>query len=143
MTGQLVNEARQPLVGVTVQLAPAGAQAITDAQGRFSFTQLAEGSARVSIQATGFLGLVTDIQLSKGQALDLGTIVLRAISGGNASTVTITGVAQYSDDGVAWRNAANAVITVGALSTTTNANGEYTLANVPPGAASLRTTYSS
>ncbi|WP_156303983.1 carboxypeptidase regulatory-like domain-containing protein [Ottowia sp. oral taxon 894] len=143
VTGQLVNEARQPLVGVTVQLAPAGAQAITDAQGRFSFTQLAEGSARVSIQATGFLGLVTDIQLSKGQALDLGTIVLRAISGGNASTVTITGVAQYSDDGVAWRNAANAVITVGALSTTTNANGEYTLANVPPGAASLRATYSS
>ncbi len=143
VTGQLVNEARQPLVGVTVQLAPAGAQAITDAQGRFSFTQLAEGSARVSIQATGFLSLVMDVQLSKGQALDLGTMVLRAVSGGNASTVTITGVAQYSDDGATWRNAPNAVVTVGALSTTTNANGEYTLANVPPGAASLRATYSS
>ena len=142
VTGQLVNEARQPLVGVTVQLTPGGAQAITDAQGRFNFNQLAEGSARVTIQAAGFLNFVADIQLSKGQALDLGTIVLRAASGGGAANVAITGVAQYSDDGTTWRSAANAVITVGALSATTNANGEYALANVPPGAVSLGATYS-
>lgn len=60
----------------------------------------------------GHLLLSADLGLLKGQRLDLGTIRLKARTVGNADTVTITGVARFTDDGASYRNAANTTIAV-------------------------------
>ncbi|MBO4513988.1 MAG: carboxypeptidase regulatory-like domain-containing protein, partial [Victivallales bacterium] len=68
-------------------------------------------------------------------------IALKPGTAGSASSAMLTGIASYSDDGAQWQRAANATVTVGALSVRTNANGEYVLTNVPPGAATVRAAY--
>ncbi|GAA6118197.1 carboxypeptidase regulatory-like domain-containing protein [Acidovorax sp. FG27] len=115
---------------------------MTDTNGRFALFQLRPGSETLLIQAAGYLPMRVDLPLQRGQALELGTIRLKAANAGNASTVTITGVAKYTDGGGTYLEAANATVMVGALTAVTDANGEYTLADVPPGAMSLKAAYS-
>lgn len=144
LRGVLVSDATgQPLAGVQVRLASSAQSTITDAQGRFEFQQLVAGTNRLAVDAAGFLSLSADIGLLKGQQLDMGTIRLKALTVGNASTVTIAGVAKFTNDGLSYQNAANATISVGNRTTQTNANGEYLLEGVTPGAMDLKASYSS
>ncbi|MBO9678475.1 MAG: carboxypeptidase regulatory-like domain-containing protein [Acidovorax sp.] len=142
LQGRILSESTgQPMVGVPVRLAVSGKTAVTDAQGRFRFEQLTTGSDKLVVEVQGYLSLSADVQWLKGQNVDLGTIALKARSSANASTVTITGVAKFTNDGATYQNAANAIITVGALTAKTNASGEYTLAGVSPGIISLQAAY--
>ncbi len=142
--GILVSEStRQPLAGVPVRLSISGQSTVTDALGRFEFLQLNPGTEKLAVDATGYLSLTVDLGLLKGQRLDLGTIALKARTPGNTSTVTITGVAKFTDDGVTFQNAVGATLSFGAWTTRTNASGEYTLNGVPPGAIDLKATYTS
>lgn len=142
--GVLVSDATGlPLSGVQVRLTSSAQSTVTDAQGRFEFLQLTAGTNRLAIDAAGYLSLSADLGLLKGQQLDLGTIRLKALTVGNASTVTISGVARFTNDGVSYQNAANATISVGNWTTQTNASGEYILEGVDPGAMDLKASYSS
>ena len=144
LRGVLVSDATgQPLAGVQARLASSAQSTITDAQGRFEFQQLVAGTHRLAVDAAGFLSLSADIGLLKGQQLDIGTVRLKALTVGNASTVTIAGVAKFTNDGLSYQNAANATISVGNRTTQTNANGEYLLEGVTPGAMDLKASYSS
>lgn len=142
--GLLVSDTTgQPLAGVPVRLTGSAQPAMTNAQGRFEFLQLAAGTHNLAIEAAGYLSLSADLGLLKGQQLDLGTIRLKALTVGNASTVTISGIAKFTNDGVSYQNAANATISVGNATTQTNANGEYVLEGIAPGAIGLKASYSS
>ena len=142
--GVLVSDATgQPLAGITVRLAISGRSTVTDAQGRFEFLQLNSGTDTLTVDAAGYLLLSADLGLLKGQRLDLGTIRLKARTVGNADTVTITGVARFTDDGASYRSAANATIAVNGRTAQTDANGVYALSGVAPGAITLKATYSS
>ena len=139
--GVVVNQSGQPIAGATVELVRSGLQVVTDANGAFSFSQLAPGSEQLRIQASGYLSLTSELALVSGQVLDLTNIMLRPATAANASTVTISGVARYSDDGAQWHPASGASIKVGTLSVTADVQGRYSLINVPPGAIEVVATY--
>lgn len=142
--GILVSESTgQPLAGVPVRLLNSGQSTVTDALGQFEFMQLNPGTEKLAVDATGYLSLAVDLGLLKGQRLDLGTIALKERTPGNTSTVTIAGVAKFTDDGVTFQNAVDATLSFGAWTTQTNASGEYTLDGVSPGVIDLKATYTS
>lgn len=144
LQGRIVSEATGlPLPDVQVRLVGVGKTTRTDAHGRFNFPQLSSGTEGVVVEASGHLTLTSTIQLQKGQQLDLGTVFLKALSGSNVSTVTVVGVAKFTNDGITFQNAVNAAITVGGQTVNTNAAGAYLLENVAEGATELHATYSS
>ena len=71
----------------------------------------------------------------------MGSIRLKAQGLGGSTTVTLTGVAKFTDDGSTYKVAANATVTVGTLSAKTNANGEYTITGIQPGTTTVKATY--
>ena len=105
LTGQVVNEAGQPIAGASVRLTGAGQQAITGADGRFAFTQLVAGQDQLDIQATGYRPMLTQLSLQPGQQLDFGVIRMSA-AGTGGTGVTVKGTARYFN-GTAYYAASN------------------------------------
>ena len=137
------NDTGLPLAGAQVLLSAGNLRVTTDAAGRFEFTQLTPGTRRLAIDAVGYLPLSADLELLRGLQLDLGVIRLKTPTSSSASTVIISGVAKFTTDGVSYQPAANATVSVGNSTTQSNANGEYVLDRVSPGAIDLKASYSS
>ena len=139
----LAEDTGLPMSGVTVSLQSNAQSVVTDSLGRFVFSQVTSGSDQLKVQVPGYLGYTAQLTIPKGVAVDLGALKLKPVTSGNVTTVTVTGVARFTDDGISYQNASNATISIGALTTQSNANGEYTLAGVLPGPSTLKATYSS
>jgi|GEM_PF-5511677 len=131
----------QPVPGVTVSLQANARSAVTDAQGRFAFHQINAGSEQLNIRVAGYLDLTAQLTIQKGAAVDLGVLRLKPGTGAGAATVTVTGIARFTDDGVNHHPAGNASIRIGALTVQTDTGGQYVLAGVAPGAINLQATY--
>ena len=140
LTGQVVNEAGQPIAGAAVRLTGAGQQATTGADGRFAFTQLVAGQDQLDIQATGYRPMLTQLSLQPGQQLDLGVIRMSA-AGTGGTGVTVKGTARYFN-GTAYYAASNATIQVGSQSARTDSSGSYQINGLSAGALELSATFS-
>ena len=138
----LDNASGQPIAGAQVTLQNKALTLSTDTHGSFSFVGLTPGSDVFSVSASGYRTLTSSLQLQKAQTIDLGNIRLMDASATGSPTVTISGVANYSN-GTKIYTASNATIAVGDLNIATNSLGEYTLNNVPPGSFNIVATYSS
>ena len=142
ISGQVIDEEMVPIAGALVRLEEAGQQTSTDTEGRFAFTGVVQGSEQLLMQAEGYLGIAMGITVYAGQALELGTIAMQPRISASSSEAVLAGIASFSEDGGAtWQRAADATVSVGALSTKTNAQGEYTLSGVPLGVATVRAAY--
>jgi len=125
-----------PLTGVVAQLMQAQRQAHSDAQGQFAFTALHAGADRLTLQMPGYRTLVSDLQLAKGQQVDLGTLRLQPALPGEESTVTLSGTvfsSTSSGNSQLLKPLVGSVVTVGTQSMATDAQGRYALAGLPGG----------
>jgi iron complex outermembrane receptor protein len=66
----------EPLVGVTVRLAPAGRTAVTDGQGGFGFTAVAAGTYTVEAERIGYQPGTAQVAVAADRAADV-TLVLQ------------------------------------------------------------------
>lgn len=140
LSGQVVNEAGQPIAGATIRLTNAGQQTTTDADGKFGFTRLSAGQEQLDIQASGFRPMVTQLSLQPGQQLDLG-IIRMSVAGSGSTGVTVKGTARQFN-GTAYSAASGATIQVGAQSVRTDGSGNYQIDGLPAGNLELSGSYS-
>jgi protocatechuate 3,4-dioxygenase beta subunit len=119
--------------------------ATTDANGNYSFTNLAAGTYHVvEVLPTGFLQTTsssTAITLTAGQivsAVNFGDFKMVSISGSVLQDTNSNGVCHKYEAGLAGATVFldtnnNGVLDSGETSTTTNASGNYTFSNLGPG----------
>lgn len=112
-----------------------GRFAVTDASGFYRITGLAAGSYSVRTTATGFTALTRQTTLTAGQTTTL-DLTLTASTGGTNGAIsgTVTQAGGGPVDAVTVRISAGAGI---GQSTTTDASGNYVLANLPAGTYEL------
>jgi dolichyl-phosphooligosaccharide-protein glycotransferase len=145
VNGRLVDESGSPLSGLQVAFVDgyggAHGVTVTDAEGRYSsiapFSQ--NGDVRLAILGGGVQVFnVTDaeLQFTHAEAMAGGSRAFRDIT---VPSATLSGVAYENTDGVAGFNAtadkplSGATVTVAGRTTTTGADGRYTLAGLPVG----------
>lgn len=91
ISGQILGEDQQPLVGVVVQLLPGQGGAVTDAQGKFSLTQVPLGQHSLRIRMAGYSPQTLSLQVSADNPTTIAPIVLAADwLGLDAVTITAT-----------------------------------------------------
>lgn len=129
-----------PVPGAMVRLVQRGVQGTTDGAGQFRWTQLAQGADQLDIQATGYRPLSSMLHLEAGQQLDLGTIRLKAASGGGSNGVTLAGVARYFN-GSTYYAASGAKIQAAGQTATADSGGSYRLDGLPAGRIDVTATY--
>lgn len=127
--GRIVDGATgTPLSGVTVTLSgPAQQTMTTSADGVFSFASLPAGSYTLQASVTGFFGATATLSAGGG-TLNVGDLALSRDA--PASSGTVRGTVTDAQSG---QPLAGASVSVGGVSTTTDASGVYTIANVAPG----------
>jgi hypothetical protein len=74
LSGVVYLQGRLDHSGVRVNVSPTGLQAITDAQGMFSF--LAQGALTITAQMDGYLKAQATVKVSPGESVDLGPTTL-------------------------------------------------------------------
>ena len=113
-----------PLSGATV--GGIGFSTTTDSNGNFTLTGLPPGPQTLTVSRSGFSPTTTDVRVEPGKTLSAGTITLTPLP----TFGTITGTVTNARTGAPLSGA-----TVGGtgFSTTTDSNGNFTLAGVPSG----------
>jgi hypothetical protein len=111
----------------------------TGSDGSYEIANVPSGAVTVSAAAPGYQTVTGAGSVPAGGILLFSPQLAR----GGGGTVTISGTASYTDDGVNYSPAAYAVVKAGTLSATADVSGNYTLANVPAGQINLLATYSS
>lgn len=71
INGRVLNAEGTALAGITVKLEPGNQSATTDANGRFSFSNLTSGKYTISIAGGGFVPQTREIDLAAGQSLSI------------------------------------------------------------------------
>ena len=117
-----------PLSGATV--GGTGFSTTTDSNGNFTLTGLPPGPQTLTVSRSGFSPTTTDVTVEPGKTLSAGTIALTPLP----TFGTITGTVTNARTGAPLSGA-----TVGGtgFSTTTDSNGNFTLAGVPQGPEEL------
>ena len=119
LTGHVTDERDLPLGGASVSLgAP---QTFTDVRGLYSI-MLDPGQYTETVTLTGFRTNVASVTISVGGTLVHDVTLARAVPGSITGTVT-------DDNGAAL----DATVAIPGASTRTDADGSFTVANVPPG----------
>jgi hypothetical protein len=128
-TGTVTNAGTgAPLSGVTV--GGIGFSTTTDSNGNFTLAGVPPGPQTLTISRSGFSPAMTDVTVEPGKTLSTGTIALTPLSTFGTTTGTVTN---------AGTDAPLSGATVGGIgfSATTDSNGNFTLAGVPPGPQTL------
>jgi hypothetical protein len=122
------------LAGVQVTLSgAASASVITGADGSFAFTRLAAGSYTIALDKGGFTPVSRALTIGLGQRVDLGTVNLAAVPTVGIIKGRVTAVANGQP-------IAGVTVSVSgslAASRTSDAQGLYEFAVVPPGTVTL------
>ncbi len=141
VSGRVVDaETRLPLTAASVTLGRDGANlslALSD-EGEFQSENLEAGRYELQIQLPGYDSILSELQLSQSQKLDLGDLLLRQSV--EEPTVTfVIGTIRETDTG---NPLAGVVVeeTVSSVATTTNQSGEYQLVLPSEGAIELTAT---
>ncbi len=130
-----------PITGASIRLSQRALHATTDASGAFRFALLHEGADQLDVQATGYRPVSSVLDIQKGQQLNLGTIRLKAATGGTASGVALTGVARYFA-GYGFAPASWAKVEAAGKSATTDGQGNYRIDGLPAGKVDVLATFS-
>lgn len=126
ITGKVTNSSGAPLLGATVTAGSSTAQ--TAADGTWSIQNLAAGTFTVAASLGGYSSASESATVTAGSTTTAGTLALAPVNPG-----TVTGqVVNGSSAGIA-----GATVSSQGLTVTTDANGNYTLANLPAGAATI------
>lgn len=129
LSGQVtMSGAATGIPGATVSIVDsvnAGKSATTDGSGNYSFAALQQSGFTVNVQAAGFTSSSRGVTLTSNQTLSL---TLSRSSFSVSGTVT---------DGFSGRGLPGASVAGGGKSTSTNADGQYVLAEVLPGRVSI------
>jgi parallel beta-helix repeat protein len=136
LSGFVKNEFEEIISGATVTLTPSGGgnpmTATSDASGMYSFVTVNSGTYTIKVSATGY----EDSEITR--AIDSATSPLTLYTGAFSAIYkrTVTGTITTTSSGGPLSGATVAISKNGVSmgSATTNANGEYTLANIPIGA---------
>ena len=117
-----------PLAGATV--GGTDFSTTTDSNGNFTLAGVPPGPQTLTISRSGFSPATTDVTVEPGKTLSAGTIALTPLSTFGTTTGTVTN---------AGTGAPLSGATVGGIgfSATTDSNGNFTLAGVPPGPQTL------
>lgn len=119
------------LSGATVMLG-SGVTATTDAAGRFHIGGVEAGTVSLRITSEGYNELVADIQLARGQSLDLGDLGLLNV---NASGSLLRGMVTDAATGAAL---ANATVSLGdGRETVTGGDGQFAFRGLDAGAIDI------
>ncbi len=143
VSGKVVDETTQaPIAGATFNLIGSHLSATTGSDGRFVINNIPTTADQFNVQATGYLSLSGEKTFSLGKNADLGVFKMKAKTASNASTVTITGITQYTDDGSTYYPARYATVEVGGISILTDFNyANFEISGVPPGYITLKAAY--
>jgi hypothetical protein len=115
-------------------VAAGSASATTDSTGHYSLTMLTPDSYKMTVSAWGFqTSPQVSITVSPGATVQEDFVLTDAIRGAIAGEVTVI------QDGDTWP-LSGATVSVGPLSTQSDANGNYTLANIPSGSVEVSVT---
>ena len=93
-------KSKEPLAHVKVELSGQGRAVISDAQGRFEFTQLEPGEVEVAVSTVGYSKLGQKLKIPAGKTLDLefplGPEAVKPAAVGALNVVTVTGKSTQS-----------------------------------------------
>lgn len=117
------------LAGITVTL-DSHRVTTTDADGNFAFAGLPAGTVNLHIQPEGYGALVADLQLGRGQHLDLGDLAL--LSGAPATGAVLRGIVQDAGTGMPFADA-HVSLAESNTSAVTNAEGQFTITGLQAG----------
>ena len=137
LKGRVVDSVTNaPLAGAAVTLSAFGNfTTTTNATGDFSFADIRPGSHAISIAATGYGVFSGTATVRAGELADLGTLKLRkdGVQGATVRGKVRDQLTQAPLPGAA------ITVTVGTqgFQATSNANGDYLVADVPPGNATI------
>jgi hypothetical protein len=117
------------LPGATVHLSQGNRTAVTDASGAYAFTNVPRGTYDLRVTAPGHESLTTRVTVTGDMTLNYVLQIREVVH------VSITGVVSESGDFVT-RPLAGATVRAmpGGYAATTDANGRFTLSNIPNGA---------
>lgn len=135
VVGTAVNPATGgPLAGVQVALTGAASATVaTAAAGGFSFTAVAAGDYVVTLTKDGYSPATRKFSLGLGQIVDLGAVSLSQV----ATTGVIKGRVTAAANGQPFAGVAVTLSGTQSALRTTDAQGIYEFAGVPPGAVSI------
>ncbi|HEX2327121.1 MAG TPA: carboxypeptidase regulatory-like domain-containing protein [Candidatus Angelobacter sp.] len=122
ITGTVTNTSGAPLLQASVVVGGSGA--VTAADGTYSLQNVAPGTVTVTASRGGYQSASTSATVTAGNTTTVPVIKLAPVGPGtiSGSVTTSAGV-----------GVAGATVIAGGLSATTDANGAYTIANVPGG----------
>lgn len=129
LTGTVTNTTGIPLLGASVSAG--NANATTAADGTYTIDNLPAGTVTVTASLSGYQNGSTTATISAGSTTTAATIALTPINLGN-----VTGSVVSSAGGAI----AGATVRAQGVSTVTNSGGNYTLNNLPAGAATVTAT---
>jgi hypothetical protein len=129
------NNTATALSGATIILSGASsATTITAIDGGLSLPNLVAGSYSLQISKAGYNTYTNSYQLSAGQTLDTGAIVLNQVSSASIVRGQITEAATGKP-----LNGVTILLNAGVSTTVTDANGLYAFTSVKPGVVSVST----
>lgn len=126
LTGKVTNSAGAPLLGASVVVGGNGA--ITASDGTWSLQNIPPGSVTVTASLGGYSNSSESATVTSGSTTTAGTLALAPVNPGN-----VTGqVVNSSGTGLSGVSVSSDGLTVA-----TDANGNYTLSNLPAGSATI------
>jgi galactose oxidase-like protein/carboxypeptidase family protein len=126
LNGKVTNSSGAGLLGATVTAG--GSTAKTAADGTWQLANLAAGAVTVSAALTGYTGASESASITAGTTTTAGTLALAPVNPGS-----VTGqVVNSSGAGIAGASVSTDGVTV-----STDASGNYNLANLPAGTATI------
>ncbi|WP_426754846.1 carboxypeptidase regulatory-like domain-containing protein [Myxococcus sp. Y35] len=128
VTGTALLEGASNHAGITVTLAGTGASTTTDAQGRFTLSNVSSGTHTVEARMSGYAVARQSIEVRANQSTTVSLSLTRERG-------SVAGVLQLADGSTPVDITVTLVGT--AFSTRTNAAGQFSLSGVPTGAYTL------
>ncbi|MDY8045809.1 S-layer homology domain-containing protein [Paenibacillus polymyxa] len=125
VTGSVYDSNQSAINGASVSIGQISTT--TNAQGAFTLTNVGSGEQTITASASGYVSGSRSVSVVTGQNVDAGTITLQSTDIQEAGTVT----GSVYDSNQSAINGAS--VSIGQISTTTNAQGAFTLTNVQAG----------
>ncbi len=126
ISGKVTSSFGAPLLGVTVTAGTGTANTLAD--GTWSLQNLAAGSLTVTAALNGYSGASENASITAGNNTTAGTLALAPVNPGNVTGQVVNG---------AGTGLSGATVSAQGLTVNTDAAGNYTLANLPAGAATI------
>ncbi|WP_379156280.1 carboxypeptidase regulatory-like domain-containing protein [Paenibacillus sp. sgz5001063] len=127
VTGVIYGPGNTPISGASVSIG--GISDITDAQGHFTLSNIPPGSQTVTVSSVGYNNGTADVTVTVGQSVSAGTITLTPVQTTGSVTGGVYGPGNTPISG--------ASVSIGGISDVTDAQGQFTLSNIPPGSQTV------